>query len=167
MRHEKSTTLLEEIRPMYVSSRFLVIRGHSSVPLNYRCDICLLRVFDNTHAICASNGGNSNTIGISQNLLLDYWHDGGFRQLDVLRCKYSAAKPLYKQLKAFPYCTIFQHAVVAIMSDNNASLPMLIPAFFSLCTAMIFGPVSRYRLVLCPQYPLTSSRQPEIWRHDS
>ncbi|KAJ9101236.1 hypothetical protein QFC21_003455 [Naganishia friedmannii] len=32
------------------------------------------------------------------------------------------------------------HAVVAIMSDNNVSLPMLIPAFFSLCTAMIFGP---------------------------
>lgn len=34
------------------------------------------------------------------------------------------------------------HVVVGIMSDNRTSLPMLVPGFLCLCTAVIFGPVS-------------------------
>ena len=37
------------------------------------------------------------------------------------------------------------HVVVGIMSDNRTSLPMLVPGFLSLCTAVVFGPVSSVR----------------------
>ncbi|WWC65490.1 uncharacterized protein I303_108108 [Kwoniella dejecticola CBS 10117] len=38
------------------------------------------------------------------------------------------------------------HVVVGIMSDNKASLPMLVPGFMCLCTAVVFGP--RYAVLL-------------------
>ncbi|WWC72337.1 uncharacterized protein I206_106299 [Kwoniella pini CBS 10737] len=38
------------------------------------------------------------------------------------------------------------HVVVGIMSDNKASLPMLVPGFLCLCTAVVFGP--RYAVLL-------------------
>jgi hypothetical protein len=39
--------------------------------------------------------------------------------------------------------TLFlQHVVIGIMSDDKTSLPMLLPGFVCLCTAIIFGPVS-------------------------
>ncbi|KAL7422798.1 hypothetical protein Q5752_002094 [Cryptotrichosporon argae] len=38
------------------------------------------------------------------------------------------------------------HVVVGIMSDNKSSLPMLVPGFLSLCTAVVFGP--RYAVLL-------------------
>jgi hypothetical protein len=34
------------------------------------------------------------------------------------------------------------HAVIGIMSDNRTSMPMLVPAFLFLCSAVVFGPVS-------------------------
>ena len=34
------------------------------------------------------------------------------------------------------------HAVIGIMSDNKTSLPLLVPAFLFLCSAVVFGPVS-------------------------
>jgi hypothetical protein len=34
------------------------------------------------------------------------------------------------------------HVVVGIMSDNKTSLPMLVPGFLCLCTAIVFAPVS-------------------------
>ena len=34
------------------------------------------------------------------------------------------------------------HVVQGIMSDNKTSLPMLVPGFMCLCTAIVFGPVS-------------------------
>jgi hypothetical protein len=34
------------------------------------------------------------------------------------------------------------HVVVGIMSENKTSLPMLVPGFLCLCTAIVFGPVS-------------------------
>lgn len=34
------------------------------------------------------------------------------------------------------------HVVVGIMSDNRTSLPMLVPGFLCLCSAIVFGPVS-------------------------
>lgn len=34
------------------------------------------------------------------------------------------------------------HAVIGMMSENKTSLPMLIPAFLYLCSAVVFGPVS-------------------------
>lgn len=39
-----------------------------------------------------------------------------------------------------------QHAVVAIMSDNVTTLPLLLPSFLCLCTALVFGPVSQFEL---------------------
>lgn len=33
------------------------------------------------------------------------------------------------------------HVVVGIMSENRASVPMLVPGFLCLCTAIVFGPV--------------------------
>ncbi|WRT70497.1 uncharacterized protein IL334_007495 [Kwoniella shivajii] len=38
------------------------------------------------------------------------------------------------------------HVVVGIMSDNKSSLPMLVPGFMCLCTAVVFGP--RYAVLL-------------------
>ncbi|WVQ85781.1 hypothetical protein IAT38_007948 [Cryptococcus sp. DSM 104549] len=38
------------------------------------------------------------------------------------------------------------HVVLGIMSDNRASLPMLVPGFLCLCTAVVFGP--RYAVLL-------------------
>ncbi|WWD20527.1 hypothetical protein CI109_105003 [Kwoniella shandongensis] len=38
------------------------------------------------------------------------------------------------------------HVVVGIWSDNKASLPMLVPGFLCLCTAVVFGP--RYAVLL-------------------
>lgn len=35
------------------------------------------------------------------------------------------------------------HLVIGVMSDNRTSLPMLVPGFAALCTAIVFGPVSR------------------------
>ena len=37
------------------------------------------------------------------------------------------------------------HAVIGIMSDNKTSLPLLVPAFLFLCSAVVFGPVSAFR----------------------
>lgn len=34
------------------------------------------------------------------------------------------------------------HVVVGIMSDNRTSLPLLVPGFLCLCSAIVFGPVS-------------------------
>ena len=34
------------------------------------------------------------------------------------------------------------HVVVGIMSENRTSLPMLVPGFLCLCSAIVFGPVS-------------------------
>lgn len=39
------------------------------------------------------------------------------------------------------------HVVVGIMSDNRTSLPMLVPGFLCLCSAIVFGPVGR--LYIC------------------
>lgn len=63
------------------------------------------------------------------------------------------------------------HVVVGVMSDNRTSLPMLVPGFLCLCTAIVFGPVSLpsvkfevYTFVLtvsavcCPATPDPSAR---------
>lgn len=34
------------------------------------------------------------------------------------------------------------HLAVGTASDNKTSLPLLVPAFLALCTAIVFGPVS-------------------------
>lgn len=34
------------------------------------------------------------------------------------------------------------HLVFGVLSDNRTSLPMLVPGFAALCTAIVFGPVS-------------------------
>lgn len=51
------------------------------------------------------------------------------------------------------------HVVVGIMSENRASVPMLVPGFLCLCTAIVFGPVRRalvYRsawiMLTCQRY---------------
>ena len=38
------------------------------------------------------------------------------------------------------------HVVVGMLSDNKTSLPMLVPGFLCLCTAVVFGPVSTHRI---------------------
>ena len=38
------------------------------------------------------------------------------------------------------------HVVVGIMSDNRTSLPLLVPGFLCLCSAIVFGPVSHLDL---------------------
>lgn len=35
------------------------------------------------------------------------------------------------------------HLVIGVMTDNKTGLPMLVPGFCALCTAIVFGPVSR------------------------
>lgn len=35
------------------------------------------------------------------------------------------------------------HAVIGMMSENKTSLPMLVPSFLYLCSAVVFGPVSK------------------------
>jgi hypothetical protein len=37
------------------------------------------------------------------------------------------------------------HLVFGMMSDNKAGLPLLVPAFLSLLSAVVFGPVSAVR----------------------
>lgn len=34
------------------------------------------------------------------------------------------------------------HAAIGLVSDNKASLPMLVPGFFGFCTVFVFGVVS-------------------------
>lgn len=37
--------------------------------------------------------------------------------------------------------TFSAHVVLGLMSDRRTSLPMLVPGFLCLCTAIVFGPV--------------------------
>ena len=37
------------------------------------------------------------------------------------------------------------HVVLGIVSDNQSSLPLLVPGFLCLCTAIIFAPVGQIR----------------------
>lgn len=39
------------------------------------------------------------------------------------------------------------HTVIGVLSDNQSTLPMLVPGFLSLVTSIIFGPVSRMALL--------------------
>ena len=34
------------------------------------------------------------------------------------------------------------HVIVGIMTDTKASLPLIVPGFLCLCSAVLFGPVS-------------------------
>jgi hypothetical protein len=60
---------------MFVTHEFPSVRGILMQSRNRR-DIRLLCVFDHSHAIRQSDGGDSNSVGIGENLVLVYWDDG-------------------------------------------------------------------------------------------